>query len=287
MATQWTYRRIWLRGQDACAKAVFASVAGAASRSGYGADDLQGSPPRVSIVIASYQYGRFISDAIESALGQTVPCEVIVVDDGSTDDSVEIARRYPVQVAALEHQGVCEARNHGAKMARGDYLLFLDADDVLVAEHVEKCLYALMLASPRIAYAYTPMDLFGSETGRFASRPFSARSLTHSNFVNVSSLIRREAFERVGGFDPEMRVGLEDYELWLRMLDHGYEGIFVDEVALRYRRHGKSRNHFGESEKKKILERFREKFSRLYDEYNWYLFKGDGIIRRHRVSGRL
>lgn len=242
--------------------------------------------PRVSIIIASYQYGRFLADAIESALRQTVPCEVIVVDDGSTDNSVEVARRYPVTVVALPHQGVCETRNHGAKLARGEYLLFLDADDVLLSGHVEKCLAALERAPSRIAYAYTPVDLFGAKTGRVDSPPFSADILTKYNFVNVSALVRRKAFERVGGFDPELRVGYEDYELWLRMLDLGYEGILVADVALQYRRHGKSRNDFSNDDYHKLLDMFRRKFPRLYEQYSWYIFRGDAIIRRDRVRGR-
>lgn len=254
--------------------------------SGERSSEARGLGPRVSIVIASYQYGRFLGEAIESALSQTVPCEVIVVDDGSTDGSVDIARKYPVTVVALEHQGVCEARNHGAKLAKGDYLLFLDADDVLLPNHVETCLRVLTEAPSKIAYAYTPMEMFGAETGRFDSRPFSARSLAQNNFVNVSALVRREAFERAGGFNPEMKVGLEDYELWLRMLDHGYEGVFVEDVALQYRRHGPSRNGFSDEARKQMFESFRRKFPKLYEEFGWYLLRGDGVIRRERCTKR-
>lgn len=204
--------------------------------------------PAVSIVIASFQYGRFLAEAIESALAQTIPVEVIVVDDGSTDESVAVARRYPVTVVELERGGVCRVRNRGADLAKAPYLIFLDADDRLPPNYASLCLVALEAAPKNVAYVYTPMDRFGAETGRFASRAFDARALTRGNFVHVSALVRRDVFLNVGGFDPALRLGYEDYDLWLRMLDRGYEGLFVADVALEYRRHATSRNTLSDAQ---------------------------------------
>src|SRR6185369_12154028 len=96
--------------------------------------------PLVSIVIANRDCGRFLGDAIESALRQTHPSiEVTVVDDGSTDDSVAIARRYPVQVLEQEHAGTALARNRGASASHGHLLVFLDVNDMLEPTFVERC----------------------------------------------------------------------------------------------------------------------------------------------------
>ncbi|MBM4359609.1 MAG: glycosyltransferase [Deltaproteobacteria bacterium] len=220
--------------------------------------------PLVSIVIACFEYGRFLEEAIQSALAQTVDIEVIVIDDGSTDDSVTVARRHPVRVDVLNRVGVCRVRNHGASLARGRYLLFLDADDRLPSDYTLRCLAALERAPARVAYAYTPMDLFGTETGRFPSRPFAPRSLVVGNFVHVSALVRREAFEQVGGFDPNLRLGWEDYDLWLRLLDRGFHGTFVPETALQYRRHGPSRNTLSKEQQAYLKRLLALRYPRLF-----------------------
>jgi len=198
---------------------------------------------RVSIVISNYNYGRFVGEAIASALGQTHHhVEVIVVDDGSTDDSLDVIRRFPVRVFARGNQGVCAARNYGAAKSTGDYLIFLDADDVLESGYAESCLKALVSAPDDVAYAYSGMQTFGLEARDFPSRPFDARRLVKKNFVNVSAMIRRSIFLDAGGFDPSWGKGLEDWEFWVRLLSRGYCGVWVPATKLRYRKHGPSRN---------------------------------------------
>src|SRR5690606_3615953 len=90
--------------------------------------------PLVSIVIPNYNYGRFIAEAIESVLNQTYPnIELIVVDDGSSDDSLEAIRQYEKKLILIsqKNSGVVVARNNGAAKSRGEYISFLDADDVI------------------------------------------------------------------------------------------------------------------------------------------------------------
>jgi glycosyltransferase involved in cell wall biosynthesis len=204
----------------------------------------------VSIVIPNYNLGALVGDAVASALAQTYRnVEVIVVDDGSTDDSLARIRELPafrggaLRLVEQANTGVSSARNAGARVARGTHIAFLDADDLLSPAYVERCLDALRSASPSVAYAYTQMQLFGAESTIFASRSFSRWVLLRGNFVNASALLRREAFDRVGGWDSSFSMGYEDHELWIRMLAHGYSGVFVPEPLLRYRRHpGGSRN---------------------------------------------
>ncbi|MEO7095692.1 MAG: glycosyltransferase [Polyangiales bacterium] len=199
--------------------------------------------PLVSIIIANWNYGRFLGEAIESALRQTHPnVEVTVVDDGSTDDSVAVASRYPVQLVEQEHLGVSQARNRGVAASQGQLLVFLDADDILEPTFVERCLARLTEQGPRVAYVYTRMRLFGLDEDIFMSRPFERRSLLSGPYVPVTTLMHRAPFEEVGGFDPAWSLALEDYELWIRMLASGYTGVLVPEPLLRYRKHGPSRN---------------------------------------------
>ncbi|HYQ82396.1 MAG TPA: glycosyltransferase, partial [Anaeromyxobacteraceae bacterium] len=177
-------------------------------------------PPLVSIVIANHDLGRYAGEAIASALAQTHPAvEVIVVDDGSRDDSLERIEATPgflagkVQLVAQANAGVCRARNAGAAVARGQYLVFLDADDLLEPAYVERCLAALQAAPPSVAYAYARMRYFGAAEGIYRSKPFGRWKLVRGNFVNASALMRRGAFEAVGGFDPDFKMGHEDHAL--------------------------------------------------------------------------
>lgn len=225
---------------------------------------------RVSIVITNYNYGRYVEQAIRSALDQTHgDVEVIVVDDGSTDNSLQIIRRYPVQLVEQTNQGLAAARNNGAALASGDYLLFLDADDILTVTYVSRCLSALQSASANVAYAYTQMQIFGAENALYASRSFEPRALLEGNYIHASALMRKTVFIRVGGYDMTWRHALEDYELWVRMLANGYAGTFIREPLLRYRKHGTSRNSLNEREFNHLKWRIRGRHPKLYLTSCW------------------
>jgi glycosyltransferase involved in cell wall biosynthesis len=208
-----------------------------------------GQQPLVSIVIANYNYGRFLGEAIQSALDQTYPAvEIILVDDGSTDDSLDVAARYPIQVFPRTNGGVSAARNFGVSQSKGEYILFLDSDDKYEPRTVEALLTALRGAPPHVAYAYCQMRFFGNEDSVWPSRPFSRKAMLKGPFVNICSLVRRSALVAVGGFDPTWEPTHEDAELWMRMLYHGFHGLLVPEPLHLYRCHGPSRNGIREDQ---------------------------------------
>ncbi len=223
------------------------------------------SRPLVSIVITSYNYAAYLPEALESALGQThSPVEIVVVDDGSSDGSAQVARRYPVRVISQENQGVSAARNRGAAECAGEYMMFLDADDILEKVYVESCMHALVNAPRDVAYAYTGMRYFGAESRVWPSRPFRRKSLLRWNYVHASALIRRDIFRESGGFDTGWRLGHEDHELWIRFLEMGYRGVLVPEPLLRYRRHGTSRNTLTKRQVCRLKWQMRFSHPRLY-----------------------
>lgn len=196
-----------------------------------------GRPP-VSIVIPCHDHGRFLSAAIESALVQTyADLEVIVVDDGSTDDTREVAARYPVGLMSQKHAGVCIAANRGIAAARGELVLRLDADDLLAPTYVEETLAALE-AHPEADFAYTQVQYIGARGGTYPVEEFDSDSIAERNYVHASALMRRSSFERVGGYRRDMTsVRCEDWDLWLSFVDAGMRGVLVRKPLLHYRQH--------------------------------------------------
>lgn len=199
---------------------------------------------RVSVIIASYNYGKCVRDAIGSVLAQTYPhVEVIVVDDESSDpDTIEVLDqiRHPrVTVIRQFNQGLAQTRNNGAAAASGDFLMFLDCDDRLERHAVALLLYALR-ENPTCSYAYPYQRFFGDQELVWATQAFNAYDLLWSNHPTVCSLIRRSAFEEAGGYKPEFFYGYEDWELYLRLSGRGHYGLCVPAPVFEYRRHGAS-----------------------------------------------
>jgi glycosyltransferase involved in cell wall biosynthesis len=207
--------------------------------------DNASSSPLLSIVITTYNHARFLSEAIESALAQTVPPgEVIVVDDGSTDDPRSVVSRYPqVQLIRQPNQGLAAARNTGWLAARGRYVVFLDADDRLLPEALASNLRRFD-EKPECAFvcgSYCYID----ELGRHLSSPppnligdDAYESFLKGNCIAMHATVMylRECLEEVGGFDARLAC-CEDYELYLRLARRHRVAAGDDRIA-EYRRHG-------------------------------------------------
>jgi glycosyltransferase involved in cell wall biosynthesis len=170
-----------------------------------------GTAPTISVVIPVYNGERYLGEAIESALGQTLrPLEVIVVDDGSTDGSLTVARRYPSPVRVVEHchAGAGAARNLGAGLATGDLLAFLDADDRWAESKSARQWDALRRAPALDAVLGCVRQLHdGPEWTEGVAAPSCGAEHLVPGYVPGAMLIRREAFFRVGPFRTQWRVG--------------------------------------------------------------------------------
>lgn len=220
--------------------------------------------PLVSIVVLCHNYGRFLGEAIESALGQTYSnLEILVMDDGSTDDSLEVAAQYDEQVRVLSHpnMGLERTCNRGVQEARGEYFAFLSADDIFESTYVEELLEALT-RSPDASFAYCRMRRFGAQTGLMRCFPYSPYILAlRTNYVNGSALTRRADYLAVGGLSEELAdYALEDWDFWLKLLEQGKRGTYVRSPLLHWRRHEQgSRNPEGEGRLARSLEIIRER----------------------------
>jgi glycosyltransferase involved in cell wall biosynthesis len=182
----------------------------------------------VSVVIPTFNCGRFVTEAVESVLAQTVvPAEVIVIDDGSTDDTPTRLARYAwrVRYVRQSNQGVSEARNHGVRLALGDYIAFLDADDVWHPRKLELQLEVLarrpdlgllgtsLFAWPATAFA----DL--RRTANLPLTPVTWERLVAKNWLVTSTILARaDVLRQAGPFDSRLQ-GPEDHDMWIRVAE--------------------------------------------------------------------
>lgn len=206
--------------------------------------------PNLSVIIPAYNAEPFIADTIQSVLDQTYrDVEVIVVDDGSTDRTLEQLRQFGSQLRVHQQPngGVAQARNTGVGLARGSWIAFLDADDRWLPHKL-----ARQLAAGPAPMSYTDRYNVGvlgdlpevqSECTPMRGGDLFVPLLRNGNFITSSSvMIRRQLFEQLGGFCTLLN-GTEDWDLWLRIAErHSID--FVGEPLVRYRLHagGISRN---------------------------------------------
>lgn len=190
----------------------------------------------ITAVIACFDYGRYLREAVDSVLGQGA--RAIVVDDGSSDPHThEVLDSLPPEVTVIrqENRGVAHARNAGLARVETPYAIVLDADDRL-ADGALDALRAPLDADPRLGFSFGTMRFFGAWEGTLDFPDYDPYRLLHRHTIGLSALMRRELYERTGGFDPDFEE-YEDWELWLNALEHGFRGRKVDAVTLEYRRH--------------------------------------------------
>jgi glycosyltransferase involved in cell wall biosynthesis len=191
----------------------------------------------VTAVIACFNYGRYLREAVDSVVEQGA--RVVVVDDGSTDPETHaVLDVLPVEVLRQENQGVCAARNAGLARVQTPYAIVVDADDRLAPGALD-ALRAPLDADPRLGFAYGTMRFFGAWQGELRFPDYSPYRLLYRHTIGLSALMRRELVADTGGFDPAFTT-YEDWELWLNALEHGWRGRRVDAVTLEYRRHAGS-----------------------------------------------
>jgi GT2 family glycosyltransferase len=209
-------------------------------------------PSSVAAIIITYNYGRFVGQAIESVLGQTLrPDEIIVVDDGSTDDTAEVVARYAhegVRYIYKENGGQSSACNVGIKESTSELIAFLDADDMWLPDKIERQVEH-MRSHPQVSLI-TGSEWETDETGRkvwlMERKPLDSASIYPrilvENYIGTPSLVmvRRECFDndKVGIFDEKIRLA-QDWDLWIRVARE-YPIAVLGEPLILYRRHGAS-----------------------------------------------
>lgn len=268
----------------------------------------------VTAVIAVFNGAVHIVEALDSVLDQTAPvAEIVIVDDGSSDDSVDVIQRYislnstaelPISLVLQENSGQGSARNTGVSHATGQIIGFLDQDDSWHPQHVEK-LISYFENNPSLGWVYSDFNQF-DEYGLYLRRSFlklhsyvpPAKSLfaligNDLMMLPSASLIRKKAYQEVEGFDTQFR-GYEDDDLFVRIFAHGWNFEFCEQGLVNYRIHANNSSRglsFPES-RRKFYRKYREYLSQGNENYPKYFHQHlaprmvSAIIQDAVIAGR-
>lgn len=202
--------------------------------------------PTVSVIMPCYNQGQYIEEAIASVQTQTYPnLELIIINDGSTDEgTVDVLHGINPPNSTILHtanRGPAAARNTGIQQAKGEYILPLDADDRIAPTLLERTV-PLLNNNPNLGIVYTGAELFGDKTGRFDLPAYHFPDILLGNMIFNTSLYRKADWEKVGGYNPNMVWGWEDYDFWLSLIELGRDVVQIPEVLYFHREVPNSRS---------------------------------------------
>lgn len=195
--------------------------------------------PLVSVIVPVYNMQRFLSETLQSVLKSDYPnIEVIVMDDGSTDESKKIADGFSgldsrVKAFSQQNQRASSARNNAILLAKGNYILPVDADNLISADYIRRAVTVLE-EKPDVKVVSCEAEFFGEKSGRWRFEPFSLNLLCRRNLIDNCAMYRKTDWEHVGGYCELLR-GREDWDFWLSVFEQG--GLFfrLPIVGLYYR----------------------------------------------------
>jgi glycosyltransferase involved in cell wall biosynthesis len=232
------------------------------------------------VVIPYYNAGKFLADTINSILNSSYPIrEILIINDGSTEQaSIDTLSKYQsdscIKIINTENKGVGAARNKGAEEATGDYIAFLDADDLIHPDYYSKAIRALS-AHQNVHFAGCWTKYFEGSAKVWPTFNPEPPLILYHNMINSSSIVvKRASFLAAGKYDPDMPfTGWEDYFSIISMINNDMNGIILPEELFHYRVHRNSMIRSMTTEKKQILIQYiTSKCPELYAKYSTDLF---------------
>lgn len=195
--------------------------------------------PEISVIIPCYNQGQYIDEAVESVLAQSFEdYEIIIINDGSTDKyTAELLKDYNMPKTRVIHssnQGLAAARNRAITAAGGKYILPLDADDKIGKDYLIKASDMLNMESD-IGIIYCESEFFGDRKGRWPLPEYTLEKMLLENLIFASAFFRKEDWQKVGGYNLNMKAGWEDWDFWLSIIDLGRKVYKIPEVLFYYR----------------------------------------------------
>lgn len=239
---------------------------------------------KVSVIIPCYNYGKYLMEAINSVLFQTYTnFEIIVVDDGSTDpytqkviSSIKLPKTI---VISIPNQGVSNARNYGLSISKGEFILFLDADDYISHDFLKKTVSAFE-NNKDISFVSTWIKVFGTEDYIWKTRLANKTNILGENTLSITSLFRKSMIFKLKGYDTNLKHGFEDWELWIRILSNDHSGIIIKEPLFNYRKKTTSLLTDAIDHKDEIIKYILNKHKDLLNNYYYGLV----ISKEHQLT---
>lgn len=230
--------------------------------------------PLVSIIIPCYNQAQYIKECLDSVFAQTFQnFEIIIVNDGSTNpDTMDILNKldYPkTSILHQENKGAASTRNTAIQTAKGKYIFPLDADDKIASDFLKKAVQILE-ENENIGIVGGITEFFGIKTGLFQLPPYQFPEILKQNMLICSCLFRRTDWEIVGGYNSNMKYGLEDWDFWLSLIELKREVYQLNETCLYYRKHKVSRSTHLEKYKGLMFRQIIENHPTLYNAYPAY-----------------
>jgi hypothetical protein len=226
----------------------------------------------VSIVIPAYNPASYLLEAIASASAQTHPhTEIVLVNDGTDKpESLAVlgqAARLVSTYLEQPNRGLGAARNAGFRAAHGEFVVPLDADDLIDPAYAAECLSALRDSDA--AFAYTDFQVFGTEAYQERPGEYNLYRLLDRNYLTYAALIRKQDWENSGGYDESLQCfGYEDWEFWLRLGARHRFGRYVPKSLFRYRKHGRSLYDYAAARHQEFVAYIRSLHPELYEYEN-------------------
>lgn len=244
--------------------------------------------PLVSVIMPAYNQAQYIAEAIESVKAQTYSnWELAIVDDGSPDNVAEVVKKYTesdsrIKFYHTDNHGLSAARNYAVAHTSGSLIIPLDADDVFHPKYVEECVNRFK-SHPETKVVYCQWKFFGAKNKTPKLSYTSYGDLVTRNSIFASAMYRREDFDRVGGYDEAMRVGWEDWDMWVRILDEDSVVYQIPRRYFRYRIKEVSMTTLikGEENSQKLFEYV---FKKHYDKFVKY--HGSESLRMWKLIGQ-
>lgn len=244
--------------------------------------------PLVSVIVPLHNMRHYLEECIDSAASSTYSnIEIVVVDDGSTDDSLVLAyalaekwkRRCPVIVIHQQNKGVSAARNTAIANSRGTFILPLDGDDKIAPDFIEKAVSELIKDS-QVTVVVPKAELFGEKSGEWVLPEFSLKLLARKNIVCATALYRKTDWENAGGYCEGFN-GFEDWDFWISMLKNGGRVVKLDSIGFYYRRRKNSKRSLDRKFKKEMIRMLNERHSDFFESTL------GGPLRLHRSLSRI
>ena len=212
-------------------------------------ESIRDARSQVTVVVTLYNYEDLVLEALDTIVGQDLrEIDLVVVDDGSTDGGDRrvldwlLANNERFGRAVLmrhtRNEGLAAARNLGFTTAATRFVFVLDADNQLYPRCLTACLEAARATNADMVY--TLLEVFGEQRGVMGTDLWNPAALQAANYIDAMALVARGAWQQVGGYRHMETAGWEDYDLWLKFAEAGFDVVRVPEILCRYRQHGGS-----------------------------------------------